>query len=450
MAQSPSSAGQLGQDKRRIRIKDMRATRQLLIAAAGLGLVAGCAGDSGDDGTQPVGEPATSPSQPAAGSAEAITVGVEVVVDGVDLPNDLADLGDGRLLISDQRGFIYVFDNGKLLDEPLLDLTDRVLEPNDSGRQEVGLSGFAPHPDFADNGLIYVLFTEPGSGGSSRVDVLAEFSTAADPDHAVADPASERELLRLDQPRSVHVGGHMEFDDDGLLYVGLGDAGQPEFAQDPEALQGTIIRIDVEGDPYTVPDDNPFAAGGGAPEVFSYGFRNPFRVSWDNELGLIVTEPMFTSKDQEVNVAVSGGNFGYPDLLEQLPESSCYESETSTVPLSECVTGPDGHAFEPPVVEFAGRISSGAVRYSGEAIPELDGMVIAADWLGPMFVATPKLDQPRWLTTALEVEVANDGQWMSGKYIWALDRDADGEVYVLAISRTFDEGGGVVYRLTPA
>jgi glucose/arabinose dehydrogenase len=425
----------------------MAAVRGIAGVAALAVVLSGCGGDDEPTGAaSPTTDPA--PDQTEA-PAETIRVAAELVAGGLDLPNDLADLGDGRMLVSNQRGDISVLDGGDIQPDPFLDLSDRVIAPDSSGGQELGLSGFAVHPDFSSTGTVYVMFTEPGDAGRGRVDVLAEF-TAPDPSGGPADPATERELLRIDQEGSTHVGGHMAFGADGLLYVGLGDAGDSDLAQDPSSLQGTIIRIDVDGDPYAVPGDNPFADGGGAPEVYSYGFRNPFRVSWDDELGLLVAEPMWRSKDQEAHVAVSGANFGYPLVPDGLAGPSCYADESATEPHDDCLTGPDGQEYVAPVIEFAGQITSGVVRYTGSAIPELAGKVIVADWTGPMIAAEPVPGAPRWLSTPIDVEPADDAPWMSGSYLWALDKDSAGEVYVLSIPRSFGEGEGALYRLVPA
>ncbi|HSI93176.1 MAG TPA: PQQ-dependent sugar dehydrogenase [Jiangellaceae bacterium] len=408
--------------------------------------------------TDEVESPATpDPTADGDGSApgpdgSVIRVRAEPVVEGLDLPNDLADLGDGRLLVSDQTGLIYLVADGELRDEPVLDLTGRTLEPNSGGgRQELGLAGFTPHPRFADNGRLYVLFTTepPDDAPFRRVDVLSEFE-AGSPSLAPGESWTETVLLTLEQPRLGHVGGQLAFGADGMLYVGLGDAERAEFAQDADTLQGSVIRIDVdEGDPYGIPADNPFVDGGGAPEVYSYGFRNPFRLTWDDELGLVVADPMWTAKDQEVNVAVSGANYGYPVVPAALPASSCYGSADSTEPLPECATGPDGERFEPPTVEFEGQIVSGAVRYTGAAIPELAGRVLVADWRGSLIATTPEPDQTRWLTEPVDVEVPTDLQW-SGRFLWSLSQDGAGEVYLMVRSRSFAAGGGAVYRLVPA
>lgn len=432
---------------RRIREGIAAGSRRVLestaVAAIFAVTVAACGGDPP--------APDVTGESPAPTTPPALALSWEPVVDGLDVPNDLADLGDGRLLIGDQVGRIHLWDGSALADPPVVDLTDRVAPPT-SRDQELGLAGFAPHPEFLENGRIFVFYTLPGTGGGVvRVDVLSEL-TVADPAGAgPADPATERELLRLEQGGSSHVGGHLAFGDDGLLYLGLGDAGRSAQAADPETLPGSIIRIDVDGgDPYGVPPDNPFVAGGGAPEVFAYGFRNPFRVSWDDEVGLIITEPMFREKNQEVNVAVAGANYGYPEVPRRLPDGSCFDAADPTVVVEECRVGPDGEQLQPPVLDYGrefGQIVSGAVRYQGDQIPALAGKVVVADWRGKLLAAEPAADGQQWPVTPVEAQLPG-GQRFTG-LLWSLGRDAAGEVYGLRTSG-FAAGRGVVYRLVPA
>lgn len=378
----------------------------------------------------------------------------EPIADGFDAANDMADIGDGRLIISDQVGRLYLWTDGELADEPLLDISDRVLEPSNNAA-EMGLSGFATHPDFLSNGRIFLMYTAlppADADGVSRVDVLSEVTIPdyAEPDLGAVNMETERELLTLEQEGGDHVGGHMAFDDQGMLFVGLGTSGSRDRAQDPYDLMGSIIRIDVDGEaddlPYAIPLDNPFVDGDGAPEVYSYGFRNPFRVSWDDEVGLLVSEPMWRSKGQEVEVAVPGGNFGYPEVHPNLQADTCYEPESSTA-LEPCVSGSDGQEFVAPVIDYGrdfGTIVSGAVRYSADTIPSLTGKVIVADWRGSIMAATPGDQGEAWETTVVEAEFGED---FLGDYLWALDADRAGEVYALTTSG-FKDGRGKVYRLS--
>jgi glucose/arabinose dehydrogenase len=385
---------------------------------------------------------------------ESLELRWEPVVEGLTVPNDLADIGDGRLLISDQAGYIYLWENGELRDQPLLDLTDRVIPPSQES-QEAGLSGFAPHPGFADNGRLYLLYTErpPADADESvrRVDVLAEFTAAPGP--GLLDPDTERVLLRLEHSRNSHVGGHMVFGDDGMLYVGIGNGDVPQLSQDPHQLPGSIIRIDVDGgDPYRIPPDNPFADGvDGAPEVFAYGFRNPYRVSWHSEIGLLIVEPMRQiTKYQEVNAVVAGGNHGYPVVLESVRRDACLPPDQPGTVAQACLVGPDGQPFEPPVFEYGpdfGYRVSGVAQYDAVEIADLTGTVLVAEWRGGLLALSPDPDSRPWPAT--EIVALISGETPVGGYLWALDTDDAGNVYGLTANLDFSPGGGAVYRLAP-
>jgi glucose/arabinose dehydrogenase len=382
-------------------------------------------------------------------AADPIEMRLEPVLDGLDVPNGLADLGDGRLLVGDQAGRLHLVVDGQRVEPPVLDVTDRIAPPATTSNQlELGLSGFAPHPD--GDGRIYVLLTEPppddAEPGTARVDVLTEFTATGDPWQV--DPASERELLRLAQPARDHVGGHMLFGPDGLLYVGLGDSGARDEAPDPETLRGTVIRIDPDGgDPYGVPDDNPFVDGGGAPEVYAFGFRNPFRVAWLDDAGLLVADPKWTNKDQEILLVAPGGDYGWPLRPVVLPGPSCFPSGAAPA-VTECLEGPDGQPWEPPVVEYGrdvGQIVSGVAVADGQ-VEALQGQVVVADWRGAMLAATPGAAGEPWPTHPIHARLPDGGQ-LDDVYLWSLDADRDGEVYVFTAGLGFGAGEGAVYRL---
>ncbi|MEU5155893.1 PQQ-dependent sugar dehydrogenase [Glycomyces sp. NPDC021274] len=378
---------------------------------------------------------ACAPSEP---EPEPVPV-LELVADGLAFPNDLADLGDGRLLIGDQVGRINVLKDGEILAEPFLDLTDVVQR---SGSPELGLSGFAPHPGFAENGRVLVYYTVDADADATEhtaiTGVLAEFTV--DATGAALDRASERVILRHHGGKE-HVGGHMAFDDEGLLYLGLGAPTFSDFAQDPFDLRGSVIRIDVDsatGDPYAIPADNPFADGtAGAPEVYTYGHRNPWRIHWDAEVGLLIPEPMWTDKSQEVNLAAPGANFGYP---QDIVEDSCYDNDAAE-PRPICT-----EPFTPPVVEYGtGAICAGAVIYRGSELPQFAGKAIVIDWAGAVMVAEP--GEGRWSHEELDLPFPDEAP-LQGR-LWSIDVDAEGEVYLMT-SELAADGAGAVYRLTAA
>ncbi len=200
-------------------------------------------------------------------------------------PNDL------RLFVLEQRGAIRIFNLETLLPDPFLDISADANGPVLAGGEQ-GLLGLAFHPQYAKNGTFFVDYTT-NKGGNGLRDVVARCQvSAANPDKA--DAASCVEILSIPDFAPNHNGGMIEFGaKDNYLYIGTGDGGgggDPQrTAQNKNALLGKILRIDVDkrenGKEYGIPSDNPFAGGGGAPEVFIYGVRNPWRFSFDRETG---------------------------------------------------------------------------------------------------------------------------------------------------------------------
>lgn len=243
-----------------------------------------------------------------------------------------------------------------------------------------------------------------------------------------------------------HVGGEIVFDDEGLLYTSLGAPSRDEEAQDPQSYAGTVLRIDptpAEGGAlrnraYGIPEDNPFADGeGGLPEIYSYGYRNPWRLSWDTEHGLLVGEAMSRDKHQQISQPGPGDNVGYPAV-----SGACWSEDGE---LTEgCVETGAGAPITPPVLEYGpqvGEILSGVTVGTGG---DLAGLVIVTDWLGTVLTATP--GEAPW-----EHEILSDGTDLVGhaSYVWDLDAEPDGSLYVLTAGRTLADGGGAVHRLVP-
>ncbi|HEX9680917.1 MAG TPA: PQQ-dependent sugar dehydrogenase, partial [Anaerolineales bacterium] len=180
-------------------------------------------------------------------------------------PVDLQHAGGERLFLVEQPGRIRLAEGAQIQETPYLDIRDRV----NSSATEQGLLGLAFHPDFVANGFLYVNYT--GSGGDTLV---SRFQ--ANPLDATVDAGTETILLNFDQPFPNHNGGGMVFGPDGYLYISTGDggsAGDPfGNGQSVETLLGKILRIDINaGSPYGIPPENPFAQGGGRPEIWAYG-----------------------------------------------------------------------------------------------------------------------------------------------------------------------------------
>lgn len=319
-------------------------------------------GDSGETSTT-VGtpEPTLSPLQ---------SVELELVFDGFRQPTVLtAPDGDDWLFVAQRVGVIRILDeNREMLDPAFLDITDRVL----AGGIEQGLLGLAFHPDYATNGRFFVYYTD--KGGRRQ---LSEFSVSVS-DPSRANPESEKVLFELEQPPNAtdirHYGGNVHFGPDGYLWVSLGDGADSRAqGQDPNTMFATISRIDVDsGDPYAIPPDNPFVEGGGAPEVWAYGLRNPWRFSFDPVDGLVYIADVGHADQEEINVvpmSEGGYNFGWSDV----EGTRCFH-------VQDC----DLSLYTSPVLTYSheeGLSVTGGFVYRGEEIPELAGTYFYSDWV---------------------------------------------------------------------
>jgi len=330
-----------------------------------------------------------------------------------------APAGDARLFIVEQQGRIRIVRNGQLLARPFLDIASRA-----SSGGERGLLSVAFHPRYAQNGYLYVNYTD--NNGDTRVE---RYRVSADPDSV--DPASDTLVLAVDQPYSNHNGGHILFGPDGMLYVAMGDGGSggdPQgYGQSLATLLGKLLRIDVDGGaPYAVPPDNPFAGArdGSRGEIWAYGLRNPWRFSFDRATGALWLADVGQDEVEEVDRIVRGGNYGW-NVMEG---THCYQ------PASGCARG----GLELPVSEYShaqGRSITGGFVYRGGAIPALRGRYLFADYASGTIWSIPA-EAPGFHAPEPLLE--------SGLFISSFGEDAAGELYVL------DHGGGRVFRLVPA
>jgi len=224
------------------------------------------------------------------------------VASGLDRPVDLQPDGSGRLWIVEKLGHIHILQNGQLTEAPFLNIEDRV----NNVSNEMGLLGLALHPNFAQNRFFYVNYT--GEGGDT---FISRFTASGDS----ADPNSEVILLRIEQPYPNHNGGTLNFGSDGYLYAGLGDGGSggdPHGnGQSLNTLLGKILRIDVDSaQPYAVPADNPFGD-----EIWAYGLRNPWRMSFDSLTGDLYIGDVGQGDWEEIDFIPAGSrggeNFGW-------------------------------------------------------------------------------------------------------------------------------------------
>ena len=339
---------------------------------------------------------------------------------------------DPRLFAVEQVGEIRVIDNGEVKPDPFIDLTYA-----DGGpvymRSELGLLGLAFDPSYATNHTFYVFYTSIHRGGTlPYYDILARYTTSAtDPDKA--DPASGQIILQIDDPYSNHNGGMIAFGADGYLYVATGDGGGAGDvagnAQNPQALLGKILRIDVEHPsatkPYSIPADNPFADGtAGAPEVFILGVRNPWRWSFDRETGDMWIADVGQELIEELDVLPSGAQAGKNLGWNMYEGNSCYKAPCT----------PDGMTFPQHTRAHStgwAAIIGGEV-YRGSCYPDLRGTYLFTDYMAHGLAAA-KL-QPDGSLTVADLPGTFPAEPSS------IHGDAEGELYLTTV-------GGEIYRL---
>ena len=352
-------------------------------------------------------------------SCSATAQQLEPVVTGLRGPVVIANANDDRLFVVEQAGRIRVVVDGALVAEPFLDIADRVASGG-----ERGLLGLAFPVDHATKGRFYVYYTD--RQGDT---VVSRFVTGPDPNRA--DPGSETILLTQDQPYSNHNGGQLAFGPDGYLYIGLGDGGgggDPDGnGQDLGTFLGKLLRIDVSGDTYTVPSDNPFVDQGGArPEIWAYGLRNPWRFGFDRTTGDLYIADVGQNALEEVNfqpaASAGGENYGW-NVMEG---DRCYQ------PRDGC----DQTGVVLPVLSYPhggdwGSSISGGYVYRGSAAPALAGRYVFADYVSGRIWTAAAADG--WNVEPL---------LESGFNISTFGEDAAGELYVA------DHRNGTIYRFT--
>ena len=329
--------------------------------------------------------------------------------------------GTGLLYAVEQAGVVRVVErDGSVRPQPLLDISDRV-----SAGGERGLLGLAFHPDYAQNGRLFVHYTD--ADGNTAV---SEFSRVAE---AQADPASERRIFSLEQPFGNHNGGMLAFGPDGYLYISLGDgggAGDPLGAgQNLATPLGKILRIDVDGEePYAIPPDNPFVGQEGArAEIWAWGLRNPWRLGFDRASGALVIADVGQGQWEEINVQPAGAggrNYGW-NVMEG-PECFADASCASSGLIPPAASYPLGGG-QCAVV--------GGYTYRGSQYPALNGAYLFADHCSGLLWAFD-------LATALDGgQVIAPEVGSAGLRPSSFGEDEEGELYLVG-------HGGEILRIT--
>lgn len=417
-------------------------------------------------------------------------VDIKLMTDGLVSPIGVVAVpGSKNLAIIDQIGRIWMMDeNGNRMPAPFMDVSGRIV-PLSPNYDERGLLGLAFHPNYQSNGRFFIYYNLPRRPGGPAPGVLwnnlsriSEFRVSGNPN--LADPTSEKVILEMDDPQSNHNGGTIAFGPDGYLYIAIGDGGAAnDFApghvedwypvnrggngQDIEAnLFGDILRIDINsGNPYAIPNDNPFVNKTGRDEIWAYGFRNPFRFSFDmsgsrdlyaGDAGQVLWE--------EVSVVKKGGNYGW-----NVKEGThCFNEANNSTTLPNCPDkDPFGNKLIDPVIELlnwqnplagpgttrATTVIGGNV-YRGNDIPGFHGKYIFGTFSqspttadGELFISNPQGGGKLW--SFQEIELASHPGDV-GYYLKGFGQDHHGEMYLTVSSRLGPSGTtGKVFKLVP-
>lgn len=390
----------------------------------------------------------------------------------------VSPLGDKRRFVVDRTGFIHILNNdGTVVEEPFLDISDRLVDFRASF-DERGLLGLAFHPDYRNNGRYFVYYSAPlrdeGPPGWDHTSTVSEFRANAPVSGGQASTTqadSERVVLHIDQPQFNHNGGALSFGPDGYLYIALGDGGGandvgnghpgPGNGQTTTTLLGSILRIDIDNGEagYGIPTDNPFAGRkSGRDEIHSWGWRNPWRMSFDRVTGELWVATNGQELWEAVYEASAPGNYGW----NRFEGSHCFDPRNpgTSLPDDACSRqGPHGYDIRMPVVEYphpgnqgdhtvAGISVIGGYVYRGDAIPELAGRYVFGDWArgfarpeGQLFIASPTEPGRPW--DIARVRVLDD-------YLLGFGEDSEGELYLLTSSTSGPTGStGAVHKIVP-
>lgn len=412
------------------------------------------------------------------------TPNLKLMADNMVAPLTVVEPPDDskRLFVVDQAGKIWIITSDTVkLSAPFIDLTSKMVTLQ-TGYDERGLLGLAFHPDFKTNGKFYVFYTAPPRPGGPDINNkwnnltrISEFKVSAS-DANQADISSERVLLEADHPQLNHDGGTLAFGPDGFLYISIGDGGAaddnapghvPDWysvnaggnGQDIYAnLMGNILRIDVDnGNPYAIPADNPFVGTNAKQEIYAYGFRNPYRFSFDmgGSHQLIVGDAG-QSLYEEIDLVTKGGNYGW-NVKEG---TACFSTANDLQTLGSCPsTDSAGNPLLDPVIQLAnaanpaGGIATvivGGNVYRGSALPAIQGQYIFGIFSqdgganAKIYSATPTASG-MWAYNAISLKDFPDNL---GQYLKGFGQDQSGEIYVTtSAEQGLAQTSGKLYKL---
>ncbi len=405
-----------------------------------------------------------------------LTIELQTIADGLTAPLSMTvpDDGSKRMFVCDQAGLAWVVTDGAgKLPTPLLDVRSRLV--TFGNYDERGLLGLAAHPDFVHHPLIYTYTSEPVAGTADFVNVMPAGKTnncqsviaewrinSSNPNQV--DPASRREILRIDKPQSNHNAGTLRFGPDGFLYFSLGDGGSANDvadghvpggnAQNLQRIWGKLLRIDVDGrnsanGKYGIPKDNPFVGQAAVQEIYAYGLRNPYTYSFDSLTGDLYLGDAGQNNIEEVDLIKKGGNYGWND------KEGTFWFDSVTANIGKVVTGPVRPVppnLIDPIAEYdhdEGEVVIGGFVYRGCENPLLDGKYVFADW-GAFTAPSARLFylDPDRVIKEFRIGLADrpTGFWIRG-----FGQDADGELYAF-VGATLGPNGttGQMLKIVPS
>jgi glucose/arabinose dehydrogenase len=412
------------------------------------------------------------------------TPDLKLVAGNLVAPLKLAESPDDskRLFILDEVGKIWiVYPDSTKPSTVFIDISSKMVTLQ-SGYDERGLLGFAFHPNYKANGKFYLFYTAPPRAGGpvpgtgwDNLTRISEFKvSAADPN--TADINSERVILEADHPQLNHNGGDIAFGPDGYLYISIGDGGGSDDVgaghvddwyslnaggngQDNyHNLMGDILRIDINnGNPYAIPADNPFASGPALPEIYAFGFRNPYRFSFD--MGgnhQLLAGDAGQSLYEEIDMVTKGGNYGWNVKEGKI----CFNTDDDTTPRNSCpTTDSAGNPMIDPVIQLpnaanpAGGILTviiGGYVYRGSSVGTLQGKYIFGSFSqdgsanAKLYSATVS-QSTTWSYDPVNLKSLPDNL---GMYLKGFGQDLSGEVYIMTSAQVGLSGTtGQVYKL---
>jgi len=439
-----------------------------------------------------------------------VAIRLQPIVTGMGAP-DYATSAPGnpdRLYVIEQRGLLQVVDNGSLLPTPALDIQGVIggaFNPA-SANDERGFLGVAFHPGFTDSTnpgyrTLYTYNSQPISAGTSPTyvapngasqgykNVINEWKMSA-ADLNVVDPASQREIISFGKNANNHNGGTVAFGPDGYLYLATGDGGNANDvgashiepggnAQNLATPLGKMLRIDpldptlnpASADPvstngqYRIPTTNPFQAAGQVPEIFAYGFRNPYRYSFDTLTGDLIMADVGQNNVEEINKVVLGGNYGWA-----IKEGTFLFNRTAVLgppPMNAGTVGANSPGAPAGLIDpISGPLGTlqydhgdgisitGGFVYRGSAIPELYGKYVFGDLAirnvqnvgridGRLFYADLEMGT---IHEFLMPQFANH-QLPNQVTVHGFGQDGHGELYALVTNTPSNGTGGILYKL---